>query len=262
MVLLGYSALFMILGFLGTGHITSSVIEGIFMSKLKIKKIYISPRNKIIAKKLSKRFKKITISKNNQQLIDKSSWIFLAITPQVGRKILEQLSFKKNKKIISFISTINLKNLKKYTKNNNVTRVIPLPFIGRRKGPIIISPVDKKAKSFFKHLGKVIEIKSEKVSKGFWATSSFMAPFYNLALETSNWLTSKGVKKKKAENYVRELFLALSEDSIIKNKLSLKTLVLQSQTPRGTNEYVLKKLKKKKFYKIQKKVLNSVFKKF
>ena len=63
----------MILGFLGTGRIASSVIEGIFKSKLKIKKIYISPRNKTIAKKLSKRFKKVTISRNNQQLIDESS---------------------------------------------------------------------------------------------------------------------------------------------------------------------------------------------
>ena len=121
----------MIIGFLGTGHITSSVIEGILTSKLKIKTIYISPRNKLIAKKLRKRFKKITISKNNQQLIDKSNWIFLAITPQVGKKILKQLNFKKNKKIVSFISTINLKDLKKYTKNNNVTRVIPLPLFLR-----------------------------------------------------------------------------------------------------------------------------------
>ena len=71
-----------------------------------------------------------------------------------------------------------------------------------------------------------------------------------------------GVKQKKAESYVRELFLALSEDSIVKNKLSLKALVLQSQTPGGTNEYVLKKLRKKNFYKVQQKVLNSVFKKF
>ena len=64
------------IGFLGTGHIASSVIEGIFKSNLKIKKIYISPRNKIIAKKLNKRFKKISISKNNQQLINNSNWIF------------------------------------------------------------------------------------------------------------------------------------------------------------------------------------------
>ena len=45
-------------------------------------------------------------------------------------------------------------------------------------------------------------------------------------------------------------------------KLSLKQLVLESQTSRGTNAYVLKELKKKKFYKVQQKVLNSVFKKF
>ena len=252
----------MILGFIGTGRITSSVIEGIFKSNLRVKKIYISPRNKTIAKKLSKRFKKITVSKNNQQLIDNSNWVFLAITPKVGNKILKNLNFKKNKKVISFISTINLKNLKKYTKSNDVIRVIPLPFIGMKKGPIVIFPSSKIVKSFFKHLGKVIEVKSEKISKGFWATASFMAPFYNLSLVTSNWLASKGVKKRDAENYVRELFLALAEDAVFKNKLSLKQLVIESQTPGGTNAYVLKQLKKKKFYKVQQKVLNSVFKKF
>ena len=57
------------IGFLGTGHITSSVIEGIVRSKLKIKKIYISPRNRLVSKKLSQKFKKVSVSKNNQQLI-------------------------------------------------------------------------------------------------------------------------------------------------------------------------------------------------
>ncbi len=250
------------IGFLGTGHITSSIIEGIFKSKLKIKRIYLSPRNKIIAKKLSKRFKKIVVSNNNQQVIDMSNWIFLAITPKVGNKILSKLKFKKNKKIISLISTINLKKLKSLTKNKNIIRVIPLPFIGMRKGPVIISPKDKIVKNFFRHLGSVIELKNEKISKGFWATSSFMASYYNLLLSTSAWLSSKGLKKKEAENYTKELFLALSEDAKRKNSISLKQLVLESQTPGGTNAYVLKELKKKKFYKVQQKVLNSIFKKF
>jgi len=252
----------MILGFLGTGHITSSVIEGIFKSKLKFKKIYISSRNNIIAKKLSKRFKKVIISKNNQQLIDNSNWIFLAITPKVGNKILKNLYFKKNKKLISFISTINLKNLKKITKNRNITRVIPLPFIGMKKGPIIVCPKNKIVNSFFSKLGKVIEINNESISKGFWGTSSFMASFYNLYLSTSDWLNFKGVERRKAENYVRELFLALAEDANFKKRLSLKQLVRESQTPGGTNSYVLQELKKNKFYKVQQKVLNNVFKKF
>ena len=128
MELLGYSPWLMNIGFLGTGRITSSVIEGIFKSKLKIKKIYISPRNRLIAKKLKKRFKRITISKDNQQLIDKSNWVFLAVTPKVGDKILKELNFKKNQKIISFISTINLAQLKKAIgKKVKIVRAIPLP---------------------------------------------------------------------------------------------------------------------------------------
>ena len=252
----------MILGFLGTGHITSSVIEGIFKSKLKIKRIFISPRNKIIAKKLNKRFKKISISKNNQQLIDNSNWVFLSITPKVGHKILKDLNFKKNKKIISFISTINLKKLKEYTKNTNVSRVIPLPFIGIRKGPIIITSSDKSLKFFFNNLGKVFQVNNEKLSNAFWSTSSFMAPYYNLLLTTSNWLVSKGIKRTEAEKYTKELFLALSEDSTNKKKLSLKKLVADSQTPGGTNAFVLKRLKKNKFYQVQQKILNEIFKNF
>ena len=250
------------IGFLGSGHITSSIIEGIFKSKLQIKKIFISPRNKLISKKLSKRFKKVIVSNNNQQVIDSSSWVFLAVTPKVGNKILKRLRFNKSKKIISLISTININRLKKITKNRNISRVIPLPFIGMRKGPIIICPKDNKLKNFFKYLGKVIELKNENTSKSFWATSSFMASFYNLLNETSTWLVSKGIKRRIAENYTRELFLALSEDAMNKNKISLKQLVLESQTPGGTNAFVLKELKKKKFYKVQQKVLNSIFKKF
>ena len=250
------------IGFLGTGHITSSVIEGIFKSKLKIKKIYISPRNRLISKKLSKKFKKVTISKNNQQLIDMSNWVFLAVTPKVGHQILKDLKFKKKHKVISFISTINLEKLKKYTKTKKVTRVIPLPFIGIKKGPIIICPKDKKIKFFFNKLGKSIEVSNERISKNFWTTSSFMAPFYNMMMVTSNWLIRKGVNKKAAEDYTRELFLALSQDSIFKNKLSLRQLVSESQTPGGINAQALRELKKKKFYKIQQKVLNSILKRF
>jgi pyrroline-5-carboxylate reductase len=250
------------IGFLGTGHITSSVIEGIIKSKIKVKKIYISPRNRLISKKLSKKFKKVIISKNNQQLLDMSNWVFLAVTPKVGHKILKDLNFKKNHKIISFISTINIEKLMKYTKNKNITRVIPLPFIGIRKGPVVICPKDKSTSKFFKNLGKVIEIKNEKISKNFWTTSSFMAPFYNVLLAMSDWLVGRGVNRKSAEDYTRELFLALSQDSIFKNNLSLKQLVRESQTPGGINAQALRELKKKKFYKIQQTVLNSIFKRF
>ena len=124
----------MILGFIGTGKISSSIIFGIFKSKLKVKKIYISSRNAIISNKLKKKFRLIQVIKNNQEIIDKSSVIFLGITPNVGNKILHKLSFSKHKKIISLISTINLIKLKKIINNKNIVRAIPLPPIEIKKG--------------------------------------------------------------------------------------------------------------------------------
>ena len=74
------------LGFIGTGRITSSVIIGIFQSNIKFNKIIISPRNKWKAKYLKKRFSKIIIAKDNQEIIDNCKWVFLGITPRSVRK--------------------------------------------------------------------------------------------------------------------------------------------------------------------------------
>ena len=68
------------LGFIGTGKIASSVITGICRSSIKYSKIYISSRNSKIAKNLKKKFKKIFIAKDNQQIVDQSNWVFLSLS--------------------------------------------------------------------------------------------------------------------------------------------------------------------------------------
>ena len=82
------------LGFIGTGKIASSVIKGICKSKIKYSKIVISPRNKKIAENLKSSFKNIIIAKNNQEILEKSNWIFLSVTPSVGEKIIKHLKFR------------------------------------------------------------------------------------------------------------------------------------------------------------------------
>ena len=238
----------MILGFIGTGKISSSIIYGIFNSKLKVKKIYISSRNKNIAKKLTKRFRVVKILDDNQDIINKSSTIILGVTPDIGRKIIPKLKFSKSKKIISLISTINLEKLKNFTKNKNIVRVIPLPPVEINKGPIIICPPNKNAKNLFKYLGTVIEMRNEKISYRFWSTASIMAAFYEILNVSSNWLIKKGVKKNISNNYIAELFLSLSQDAVNKHSQGFKKLVKDSQTPKGLNMQVLNELRRNKFY--------------
>ena len=249
------------LGFIGTGKIASSVITGVCTSKISFRKILISRRNKNIAQKLKKRFSKVYIAKTNQEIVDKCNWIFLAITPKVGKKILPKLKFRSNQKVISFIATINLAQLKKTLgKKVKIIRAIPLPPISLKKGPVPICPPDKQVKSFFDKIGTTVEVKNEKLSKNFWATSAMMAPFYEILKVLSDWLVKKGVKRNEAQKYITSLFVALSVDSVNNSVKHLKHLVADSQTSGGLNEQAVRELRKAKFYKNLEKSLNTVLK--
>ncbi len=249
------------LGFIGTGKIASSVITGIVKSSIKYEKIFISERNKKISKELKKKFKKIYIEKNNQKIIDKSNWIFLAITPKVGEKIIKNLKFRSSQKIVSFISTITIPELKKMIKvKADIVRAIPLPPISLKKGPVPICPPNKKVKNFFNKIGSTVEIKNEKLSINFWSTSGMMASYYEILNIMSDWLVKKGVKRRDAQKYITSLFLALSEDAVVNSKKKLKYLVKESQTPKGLNEQGLKEMNRKGVYKSVITTLNSIHK--
>ena len=249
------------LGFIGTGKIATSVITGICSSNISFTKILVSSRNKLNSQKLSKKFKKVIISKNNQQIVDSCNWVFLSITPSVGEKIIKSLKFRPNQIIISFISTITLVQLKKAVKvKAKIVRAIPLPPISLKKGPIPICPPNKKVKEFFDKIGTTIEIKNEKSSINFWSTSGMMAPFYELLRVMINWLVKRGIKRENAQKYITSLFLALSEDAVVNSKKDLKYLVKESQTPKGLNEQGVNELKKSGFYKKIEKTLNSIHK--
>jgi pyrroline-5-carboxylate reductase len=249
------------LGFIGTGKITSSVVTGICKSSIKFNKIIISSRNKKISKQLKKNFKRIIIEKDNQKIVNNSNWIFLAITPTVGEKIIKNLKFKSNQTIISFISTLTITRLKKMINvRADIVRAIPLPPISLMKGPVPICPPNKKVKKFFDKIGSTIEIKNEKLSINFWATSGMMASYYEILKTMSNWLVNKGIKRLDAQKYITSLFLALSQDAVVNSKKELQHLVKESQTPKGLNEQGLKEMIKKGVYKSVINTLNTIHK--
>ena len=249
------------LGFIGTGKISSSVITGICGSSIKYSKIYISSRNSKIAKGLKKKFKRISIEKDNQKIVDNSNWVFLAVTPTVGEKIIKNLKFRSSQTIVSFISTITIPVLKNMIKvKADVVRAIPLPPISLKKGPVPICPPNKKVKNFFNKIGSTVEIKNEKLSINFWSTSGMMASYYEILKIMSDWLVKKGIKRLDAQKYITTLFLALSEDAVVNSKKELKYLVKESQTPKGLNEQGLKEMNKKGVYKSVINTLNSIHK--
>ena len=249
------------LGFIGTGNISSDVVTGICNSKISFKKIIVSPRNRKKAQSLKKKFYKVSIAKNNQEVIDKSDWVFLGVLPEVGEKILPKLNFKSNQTIVSFISTINYAQLKKIVKKKaKIIRAIPMPPISLGKGPVAIFPPNKKVKIFFNKIGTTIEIRSEKLSQNFWATSGTMASFYELLKVLSDWLVKKGLKRNQAQKYITSLYSALASLASFNSKKNLKYFVAESQTPGGLNWQGVNELRKSGYFKSLEKSINNILK--
>ena len=247
-------------GFIGTGNIVSDVITGMNESKIKYKKIIISPRNQKKASQLKKKFKKITIAKDNQTVINESDWVFLGVLPKVGDKILPKLKFRNKQIIVSFMSTTNQGKLKKLIKTKStIIRAIPMPPIRLGKGPVAIFPPNKKVKSFFDKIGQTIEIKNEKLSKNFWAISGTMASFYELLNILSNWLIRKKTNKLDAQKYVTLLYSALAELALANSSKPLKNLVIE-QTPGGLNWQGVNELRKSGYYRLLEKSLKNIYK--
>ena len=248
------------LGFIGTGNIVSDVITGITRSKIKYKKIIISPRNKKKALYLKKYFKKVIIAKDNQDVINMANWVFLGVLPKVGEAILPKLRFRNKQIVVSFMSTTNYKKLKKLIKTKSIIiRAIPMPPIRMGKGPIAIFPPNKKVKTFFDKIGATIEIKNEKLSKNFWAISGTMASFYELLNILSKWLIRKKTNKVDSQKYVTLLYSALAELALLNSSKPLKNLV-NEQTPGGLNWQGVNELKKLGYYRLLEKSLNKIYK--
>ena len=249
------------LGFIGTGNITSDVINGIFRSDLKFKQIIISPRNQNKAKKLKKKFKKVIIAKNNQEIVNNSDWIFIGVLPMVASQILPNLIFRKNQTVISFVATLNLSNLKKKINCKvNLVRAIPMPPISLGLGPVVMCPPNAKVKKFFNKFGTSVEIKNEKLSNNFWAISGTMAAFYETLKNLSDWLVKKKTDRKKAQEYVTSLYFALAGLALKNSNKNMKKFVTESQTPGGLNWQGVNQLRKAGYYKSLQNSLNDLLK--
>ena len=248
------------LGFIGVGKIATSVVEGIFKAKINVKEIILSPKNKNNARVLKNKFSRIKIAKSNQEVLDKSNWIVLSVTPKVAKQILEKLRFKDSHTILNFISAIHNQKLKSViSPAKKIFKIAPLPMIKHNLGPIIVYPKNKVIEGFFNKLGKVIATSDEKENKKLWVMTSFMATYFEIFNTAHKWFLRKGINKDKSMEYLNHLFKALNNETIKNPNYSMDKMIKEFQTKGGVNEELLIKAKKSGVFKNLDKGLEKIY---
>jgi pyrroline-5-carboxylate reductase len=223
----------MTVGFLGTGHITAAMVTGLGASD---DRIWLSPRNAEIAADLARRFSHVTVAASNQDVLDQSDVIILALPPNTAFGIIATLRFRENHQIISVISGFPTKDIAaRVAPATRITRAVPLPSVAERAGPTAIYPPNSAAAALFDSLGTTVPVENEAQFESFCTVTASIASYLAFSDAVASWLNRQGVPDTTAVDYTRAMFRG-----VINGKAGAQ----QHATPGGINEQLLRHLER------------------
>jgi len=246
------------LGFIGTGRITTALVEGFCTTPDPPASIIMSPRNAEKATQLAVRFRHVTVAKDNQAIVEGCDCVFLALRlPMVS--VLGEIRFRPEQRIISLMPTRPFTQITKLVEPaKQLAWALPLPSVARHVGPIAIFRGESFVVDLLAKVGKPLVVRDLEQLRILWSSTALISPFYALIEETSRWATDAGVDREIAGPYIAAMFHALSALAMEIPDGRYSSLVADSATPGGLNEQVLREIRERNGYRAFLDALDSI----
>jgi pyrroline-5-carboxylate reductase len=227
------------IGIIGVGTISTAIVEGFCSGGDCEHEFVLSPRKSRKAAALTAKYPNVRVADSNQQVLDRSQWVIVAVVPRIGREVLEALRFRPDHCVIDLMTDHTLAEVASIIgPTRELVRMVPLPFIARRSGPIVVYPHNAPVAELFARLGEIIQVDSEKAWETCSVTTALMSSFYKLTGEIVRWGTDEGLGEEQAVRYCASFFGALL--GMVKNTDAGGIERLAGEmTPGGLNEMAL-----------------------
>ena len=227
------------IGFIGTGIITEAIINGIIKSRYSTSNIFISLRSKTVSTRLARQSSKISIVENNQDIVDQSDLVILAVLPEQAGEVLTRLKFEDDAQIISLIAMLQIEQIRKWTSQKaNICRAVPLPSVADHNGITTVFPPNKRAEDLFSHLGQVVPLETLEAFDAYVTVSATMGLYFDTLDTASQWLSEQGTEYKDARRFLAALFYGLAETANNAPDATFAELRSGHSTPNGLNQQV------------------------
>jgi pyrroline-5-carboxylate reductase len=224
------------LGFLGTGHITSAIVTGLGSSD---DRIWLSPRNAAIAADLARRFPNVSVASSNQDVLDRTDLVVLALPPRTAAETIAGLRFRADHHVVSVISSFPLKSLAAVVAPaTDITRAVPLPSVAERIGPTAICPPHTIVAALFDRLGTAIPVEREDEFEAFCAVTAAIASYLAFAETVASWLARHGIPEAAARTYTTAMFRGAVNAEAHATPGGINEQLLQDLTQHGLLEHL------------------------
>jgi len=232
----------LVLGFVGTGTITASIVTGLCGAPGVSNRIWLSPRNADVAARLAATCPQATVAASNQQVLDQSDIVLLAVRPQIANDVIGPLRFRPEHRVISLVATFSRDRIAALVAPATaISCAVPQPTVAARLGPTVIFPPDPVARALFARLGTAFEADSEHELQALWASTAAMASYFSTLDTLASWLVRHGVHARTARDYIAAMFRGLSHVPLA-SEAAFGELAEEFTTKGGLNEQLARDL--------------------
>ena len=229
------------IGIIGTGIIASAVVKG-FCIKETGHPFYLSPRNAQKAAALAEEFDNVIVCTSNQEVIDKSDWIFICLHKK-DFGALKELKYRKKLRVINMSAEMKLPDLKNMVGETTLlAHVIPLPFIAEGFGPLLVYPEIAEVGELFEPVSTVHYANSQKDVHTLQIVTGLMSAYNMLLNEIVKFSDEQGLEHDVSVKFLCSLFSSLCKRAANIPDCDLIELA-NEMTPGGYNEQAMKELK-------------------
>ncbi len=228
------------IGFIGTGEITTALVTGFCERAAEMPyPIILSPRGAKNAARLTAAYPdRVTTAASNQDVLNHSEYVVLAMLPEQGEEICRQLHFRKDHKVINLMCDRALPDIRSWIGDTAaLVHMVPSTFNAFFSGPIVLCPSQPEVETIFQNIGVIVSVE-ERCQAGVLASiTACMLSFFTLQDQLVQWAKAQDVSGELAAVFTSGFFQALSVQAAQADEEQLHTLATVT-TPGGVNYLV------------------------
>ncbi|MFB7510178.1 NAD(P)-binding domain-containing protein [Streptomyces broussonetiae] len=226
------------IGIIGVGEIGRAIVTSLRHGGDESTEVFLSPRGARATAELSERYEGVRVCVDNQEVVDRSELVIIAVRRQDWRDALAGVRVDDDKIVVNVMAGVGNDDLRRtLAAGVPLVRAIPLPAIRERRSVTVVYPSHPEVNSFFDRLGGVLPVADEAAFNVFSALTGTLTTHYAYLATLTSWAAGQGIAPEDADRYVRSLFQGVGR-SLSDETRSLHQLAADHETPNGNNERI------------------------
>ncbi|MFG2907515.1 NAD(P)-binding domain-containing protein [Kitasatospora sp. NPDC048286] len=226
------------IGIIGVGEIARAIVMGLQDGDEPGPEVLLSPRGARTAAELAERYQDVRVCADNQEVVDRSDLVILALRRQDWRAALTGLTVPDDRVVVNVMPGVGTAELRQVLATDaEVTHAIPLPTVRERRCITVVCPSHPDADALFDRLGGALPVADEAALNVFSALTSTQTTYYAFLTTLVSWAAGQGIPAEDADRFVRSLYQDAGR-TLGDETRSLQQLGSEHETPGGSNERV------------------------